>query len=177
MSMTKVEIYKYLLDNVNSEIEARVQKLKFIYAIDIVFVAFLCSVYTRQDVESKINLSSETHFIAFFFYMPFIFFFISFATVLSSRDSVLFCDKFFLCIENLLRKIKTAFCRSKNIIPNISRSICNSEDDLESFLQEQVKIKEKLLSRLAFLTTLSSIFCYLGASFVFLFVACMVGFI
>lgn len=74
MSMTKVEIYKYLLDNVNSEIEARVQKLKFIYAIDIVFVAFLCSVYTRQDVKSKINLSSETHFIAFFFYMPFIFF-------------------------------------------------------------------------------------------------------
>lgn len=155
--MNVIDIHKYLLENVNSEIDKAAQRLKFISAVDFIFVGFLCSLYVKSEDITIIKQSISTPWGAVIFYMSFIFFFLSFATSLYSNGRILL---------NLI--FPSCFCK-KTITNGVKRSKCRNESDFDKFLIDQIETKEKILSKLTFLKPISAFLCYLGASYVFAF--------
>lgn len=155
--MNVIDIHKYLLENVNSEIDKAAQRLKFISAVVFIFVGFLCSLYVKSEDITIIKQSISTPLGAVFFYMSFIFFFLFFATSLYSNGRILL---------NLI--FPPCFCK-KTITNGVKRSKCSNESDFDKFLIDQIETKEKLLSKLSFLQTISAFLCYLGVSSVFAF--------
>lgn len=155
----ELEEYKFLLKNINSEIESKYQRIKHLYAINFSLLAFIFIVIINKNNSILIVNTVNNYVGVISFYITAVSF------VLSLCWSV-------VCSLNMTNQYvcykKCLFSSPQNVLCCIENKIDNF--NIREYLLTQIQAKEKYLMRLnnnLNLTVISCIVCLLSTLFWF----------